>query len=344
MIRTDIKGWLNWVNIDSLKDNIGKRNVYIWGAFSQGKYVHDFLIDNNISVAGFVDSNKAGEEFCNKKVTGGIELDPKNDFIIIAIYRVRDEIIKYLQLKHFDFNKDYIYIYKKFTVENASNFDDSYGNKIIGNLKGMKVCFIGYNNSLTVGNVNIRDNNQLIEINLHNDSSLIIGDDTTFLGDVKINSCNNSMISIGSQCQLDHSTNVAAYDNSVIEIEDKCTFGHDLKVVASEQSNITIKEDCMISYYVNIRSGNGHSLFDLDLKDNISKSQSIVLNEHVWIGTNCTLLGGCNIGSNSVLGAKSLLDKKTESNKLLVGVPAHEIRSNVDWDRKPNVLYEEWRN
>lgn len=343
MIRGDVKGWFDWVNIELLKKSIGKRNVYIWGAYLQGEYVLDFLSENNIQVTGFIDSHKEGREFCNKKVTNGMDLNCKKDFIIIVLNKFRDEIIDYLRVKRFEINKDYIYIYKQFTIENTFNYEDVYGNVIIGNVKDIKVNFIGYNNLLIIGNVNILKNNQLIELNIYNNSSLIIGDNTSFFGDVQISANNNSAIKIGTRCQLEHSTNISANYNSKIEVKDKCTFGHDLKMVASEQSNITINEDCMISYYVNIRAGNGHSLFDLDTKDTISKSESILLNEHVWIGMDCTLLGGCNIGSNSILGAKSLLNKKVESNNLLVGIPAHVIRSNVDWDRKSNLLYEEWK-
>lgn len=60
----------------------------------------------------------------------------------------------------------------------------------------------------------------------------------------------------------------------------------------------------------------------------IQDSSPIIIGDYCFIGTNCTILGGANLPSYSVLGAKSLLNKKySQTHNLYGGVPAILIKS-----------------
>ena len=60
----------------------------------------------------------------------------------------------------------------------------------------------------------------------------------------------------------------------------------------------------------------------------IQDSNPIIIGDYCFIGTNCTILGGAILPSYSVLGAKSLLNKKYfKTYTLYGGVPAISIKS-----------------
>lgn len=64
----------------------------------------------------------------------------------------------------------------------------------------------------------------------------------------------------------------------------------------------------------------------IDVFENRQSSAPITIGEFAFVGTNVVLLGGANLPSHSVLGAKSLLNKEfTEDWKLYAGVPAKPI-------------------
>jgi acetyltransferase-like isoleucine patch superfamily enzyme len=64
----------------------------------------------------------------------------------------------------------------------------------------------------------------------------------------------------------------------------------------------------------------------IDLNENRQDSNSILIGDYSFIGTNVVVLGGSSLPSHSVLGAKSLLNKQfSEEWTLYGGVPAKKI-------------------
>lgn len=52
----------------------------------------------------------------------------------------------------------------------------------------------------------------------------------------------------------------------------------------------------------------------------------IYIAENVWIGAGVTILPGCHIGKNSIVGAGSVVTKSIPNNEIWAGVPAQKIR------------------
>jgi acetyltransferase-like isoleucine patch superfamily enzyme len=52
----------------------------------------------------------------------------------------------------------------------------------------------------------------------------------------------------------------------------------------------------------------------------------ILIGENVWVGAGVTVLPGCAIGKNSVVGAGSVVTKSIPANEVWTGVPAKKIR------------------
>ena len=62
--------------------------------------------------------------------------------------------------------------------------------------------------------------------------------------------------------------------------------------------------------------------------------RDIRIGRGVWIGTNVTVLGPCDIGDNAVIAAHSLVNKDVRPNSIVGGVPAHELRTIANEDAR----------
>ena len=86
----------------------------------------------------------------------------------------------------------------------------------------------------------------------------------------------------------------------------------------------------MIGWNVQIIDGNAHTM----VYDGIPKRSKCIIKvgNHVWIGAECKICRGVTIGDNSVVAYGSTITGGTfESNILLGGYPAREIRKGVNW-------------
>ncbi|WP_245600063.1 acyltransferase [Paenibacillus harenae] len=84
----------------------------------------------------------------------------------------------------------------------------------------------------------------------------------------------------------------------------------------------------------NVKIGPRTSIFDsnyhrLDSADQGDLSKKITIGNNVWIGADCTILPGVSIGDNSVIAAKSTVNKSIPDNVLAGGSPARVIRELV---------------
>jgi acetyltransferase-like isoleucine patch superfamily enzyme len=57
-----------------------------------------------------------------------------------------------------------------------------------------------------------------------------------------------------------------------------------------------------------------------------------VIEENVWIGAGVTVLPGCAIGKNSVVGAGSVVTKSIPANEVWAGIPARKIREIINFE------------
>ncbi len=109
-------------------------------------------------------------------------------------------------------------------------------------------------------------------------------------------------------------------------------------VTSHSFSSVVVGDDVMTSAQEMIYSGDGHPIFQLQADGTYSRlnrctQSKIVIGDHVWIGYRCNILGGADIGSGSIIGAGSMVNKKFPNNVLLVGTPAKIIKKDVAWSR-----------
>lgn len=147
-----------------------------------------------------------------------------------------------------------------------------------------------------------------------------------------INACNNNVIKLGNISVMEK-LHIALYGhNSYINIGDiSCV---NIVIWTSTNGKVTIGDYCMFSMGIMITQSDQHHIFDLNTKERINANKNIEIGNHVWIGMNAQILGGCNIPDNCILGAQSVTSRKfTEKNCIMAGNPAKVIRENIIWSR-----------
>ena len=97
--------------------------------------------------------------------------------------------------------------------------------------------------------------------------------------------------------------------------------------------DICIGEDCMFATGIVFRTGDFHTIFDVNTGRVLNFNQSISIGNHVWLGDGVWLLKGACVADNTIVGARSLVNKKFEkTNVIIAGTPAKIVKENVNWD------------
>ncbi|MCM1538732.1 MAG: SDR family NAD(P)-dependent oxidoreductase [bacterium] len=277
--------------------------------------------------------------------------DGPSKFYVVSIHASYN-ISQYDPLTGFGFQEitDFIYhIPKPIVITNfdcsKGKYEDYYGNKIEGK-EGVvsKVVFKGCNNHIVLGK-NIRGLEN-ISFNMTTNCYTEIGNDCLIHDKIQIEFIGyngNAKIQIGNMCRFAY-TLFRLYANpytSSISIEDNCTFEQHVEFHANSGKKIKIGRDCMFSHGIDLWSGDGHSIFDVNNGKNINsifKSQteiknSIVIGDHVWVGKGAFILHGTVIGNGSIIGAKSVVKGEFPNNCSIAGNPAKMIKKDVAWSR-----------
>ena len=144
--------------------------------------------------------------------------------------------------------------------------------------------------------------------------------------------CNNSTVALGEGTS-------GAYDlrmwrNSKITIG-KNTTSSGIKVVC-DNSEFICGEDCMFSESVLIQTADQHGIVDLEKGLIINDDfKSVILDDHVWLGRQCTLTSKARVGHGSIIGTGSLVTGNIPNKVIAVGTPARVVKENRTWCRSP---------
>lgn len=101
-----------------------------------------------------------------------------------------------------------------------------------------------------------------------------------------------------------------------------------------ESANIDIGCDCMLSTEIVIRTGDEHSIIDVNSGGRLNPSRDVQVGDRVWIGRAVQVLKGSSLLSESVVAACSVVTKSfDEGNCVVAGVPAKIVKRGIRWDR-----------
>ncbi|MFJ8069629.1 acyltransferase [Peribacillus sp. NPDC096447] len=151
---------------------------------------------------------------------------------------------------------------------------------------------------------------------------------------------NNSLIIIGKS-NRNATMSVSVWNDNTFFLGRNYSFNGLARFILSEQKNLFIGDDNMFSSGVVVRLADPHLIYDVTTQKRINPTKSVYLGDHIWIGQDVMILKGVEVGTGSILGAKSLVAKSIPSNVAAAGSPARVVRKNVFWARPSVHAYTE---
>ena len=88
---------------------------------------------------------------------------------------------------------------------------------------------------------------------------------------------------------------------------------------------VNIGDYCMIGPNTLITTV-GHPLTASGRRMKMAQAKPVNIGNDVWIGGNCVILPGINIGNNVIIAAGSVVTKDVPDNTLVAGIPAKKLR------------------
>lgn len=120
-------------------------------------------------------------------------------------------------------------------------------------------------------------------------------------------------------------------DGGSIVIGSRTKFLGKTHLAVIEGTAITIGNDCLFSSDIQLRTGDSHSVLDLEGR-RVNASEDISIGDHVWVGTRAFLNKGAKVPPHSIVGACALVTKAFDQpHCALAGVPAKVVKTGVDW-------------
>lgn len=342
-----ILSWLKYTDYEKLKYIIGaKRNVYIWGSYSDGKYVRKVLEEHNINVKGYIDSYKQGDIYDNLPLSKfDYKYSPEQCFIIIAVVGKRKGIENTLKMCGFKKGIDYKYITEEtphiILSKCWGKYEDQYGNLIQIDTDDFnaEIEIKGYGNCINIGK-DIKTGKG-IQLFLENGSKILIGESMDIENDVSIESKNGGIVNVGNGGRICKSARICSKGGE-INIGINTSIGRNFLCLSGNSSYVKIGNDCMFSADTSVLGTNSHSIFNMETKENLSlKETGVYIGNHVWLGKCATVLCDSNISDGCIVGANSLVKTIADCNCLLVGNPARISSTNRLWDRRRDIDFDD---
>jgi maltose O-acetyltransferase len=111
----------------------------------------------------------------------------------------------------------------------------------------------------------------------------------------------------------------------LIEIGDRTEFNNNL-MIKSEGAGIKIGRDGLFGAHVEIFDSDFHDLDPARRKAGTQKKAPVVIGDNVFVGMGVRILKGSTIGSDSVIGAGSVVSGTIPSGVVAAGNPARVLR------------------
>lgn len=202
---------------------------------------------------------------------------------------------------------------------------------------------------------NYRSKNKIINIGNNN----TIECDSAILTNTKISiSGNNNHVIIKNGARLNYCSIIMNGDNHYLEIGHSCNLSvsnfrfedYNCSIVLKDQvttiecvdfcalepySKINIGKDCMFSSFIELRTSDSHTIYDINTNKRENYAKDISIGNHVWVGAHSNFLKGSVIPDNCIIAMRAMVTKQfNEPNCIIGGFPAKIINRNKNWKRE----------
>ena len=175
--------------------------------------------------------------------------------------------------------------------------------------------------------------------------NVIFGQNVAIRHGQKISIGNNVIIDDGAVLDAKGGTNLGIYigestiisrnvilscKNGDIKFGSGCTVGISTLVHALEGSNVTIGNDVLIGAFCYFIGSGPYGTESLELpfkKQGMTPQGGVMVDDNVWFGSHVQILDGTNIGSGSIIGASTVVNKDVETLTIVAGVPMKLIKN-----------------
>ena len=129
--------------------------------------------------------------------------------------------------------------------------------------------------------------------------------------------------------------NVAILPGAYFEYIENLSLGDNVSIhqmcYIDAEGGVEIGDNVSIAHRSTILSSNhGYIRNDTPIKYQEMTLAKTIINDNVWIGCGCVVLAGVEIGSGSVIGANSTVNRSIPENSIAVGSPARRIKGRLD--------------
>lgn len=319
------------------------RKIVIWGYGDYQDDLAEYLSENGVSVAFYVDNDMAKHVDGVKTVSDYFGSCDKSEHYLVVTSLYSEKAYALLSENGLIGEKDYVYpVHAPVNAEIDGDYTDEYGNTVVFDGEPrlshkLSITFKGYGAAISIGR-SFRMGG-VVKISCDSNSALNIGDNVNFGGDTFLTLYKTSVISFADDSEV-LGGRLGTMRSAHISVGDRSSIGRDCLVLAHVYTSISIGCDCCISNDFHVRMNDGHTIFDIETGKplNVSiernKSMKMVISDHVWIGTRVVMIGGVTIGSGSIIGACSFVKGSIPNNCIAVGAPAKVKRKNIAWCRK----------
>ena len=133
-------------------------------------------------------------------------------------------------------------------------------------------------------------------------------------------------VRISSNSYFGLNCKIYACEKSIVEIGENVSFNSNVMINARGIGKILIGKNVLIGPNVVIRSNN-HKYENLNIPiiEQGMTNGEIIIENNVWISSNCVILPNCRIGEGSIVAAGAVVTKDIEPYTIAGGIPAKKI-------------------
>ena len=159
------------------------------------------------------------------------------------------------------------------------------------------------------------------------DNEIVFGDFARIKNCTIIIRGNRNRVTVGDGAILDRVELCMEDSGNEIRIGNKTEVYGNAHLAAIEGTKILIGDNCLFSSDLHIRTGDSHSVLNMDGK-RINHSSDVVIEDHVWIGTKVTCLKGVRVMEDSVVAATTTLCKQYGEKNAVIGWCSRQNHQN----------------